>query len=93
MARYRRKDALEIRLRDDVRGRDTIWTVDLIAKRATGVAGWRMTLAFLEREGPGSAFVELPPAATREEATERAETLRDDPARLVGLLADRLRGD
>ena len=62
------------------------WSADLIAKRATGVPGYRMTLAFLELEGDGSAFVEIDPAPSREEAEARGEALAADPVRLARLL-------
>lgn len=92
MARYRRRDQIEIRLIDSLQAADTHWSADLIAKRATGVAGYRMTLAFLELEGDGSAFVELDAAPSREEAEERGETLRTDPGRLRSLLEAELAG-
>lgn len=90
MARYRRRDALEERLAEalDVDGRT--FTVDLIAKRATGVQGYRTTLAFLEREGAGSFFVDLEPAESKEEAGRRAEELAADPVRLRRLLEGEL---
>lgn len=90
MARYRKSDALEMRLADEVEAEGRVFTADLSAKKATGVPGFRMTLAFLELDGPGSVFVDLDPAPGREEARRRAEALRADPARLAGILADRL---
>ena len=90
MARYRKSDALEVRLADEVEAEGRRFTADLAAKKATGVPGFRMTLAFLEIDGSGSAFVDLEPVPGREEARRRAEELRADPARLARILADRL---
>lgn len=92
MARYRRRDQIEIRLTESLDAASSRWSADLIAKRATGVSGYRMTLAFLELEGDGSAFVELDPAPSREEAEERGEALRADPDRLRSLLEGELAG-
>ena len=92
MARYRRRDAVEARLSDDVRAEGRTFSADLIAKRATGIEGYRMTVAFLEREGEGHFFVELEPAPTREEAQRRAEELQNDVHSLRELLSDQLTG-
>lgn len=92
MARYRKSDALELRLADEVEAAGRRFSADLIAKKATGVPGFRMTLAFLELDGPGSVFVDLEPAPGREEARRRAEELVAEPARLAAVLAERLAG-
>ncbi|MFQ5890882.1 MAG: hypothetical protein ACE5JR_12690 [Gemmatimonadota bacterium] len=89
MARYRRRDSIETRLAEDLEVEGVRYTVDLIAKRATGVTGYRLTLAFLARDGSRTAFVDLEPAPGREEAKARAESLRSDPAALRGLLRGR----
>ena len=90
MARYRKRDALEERLAQALELGGRTFTVDLIAKRATGVEGYRTTLAFLERGGAGSFFVDLDPAGSREEAGRRAEELAADPDRLRRILEDEL---
>ena len=88
MARYRRRDYLEIRLADAVEANGRTFSADLIAKRATGVRGYRMTLAFFEVAASGSYFVDLEPAASREEAQVRAESLRAEPVLLQRYLDD-----
>ncbi|MFO7588730.1 MAG: hypothetical protein R6X22_11785 [Gemmatimonadota bacterium] len=92
MARYRKSDALEMRLAEEVETGGRRFSADLIAKKATGVPGFRMTLAFLELDGPGSVFVDLDPAPGREEARRRAEELQAAPARLAAILAERVGG-
>lgn len=85
-ARYRRSDQIDRRLRDDLEVEGTTYTVDLIAKKATGVEGYRMTLSFLQADGPDSRFVQLDPADDREAVERRADELADDPGRLRDLL-------
>lgn len=90
MAHYRRRDALEIRVADRLEVNGRSFTADLIAKRATGVKGYRMTLAFLEIDGEGSFFVDLDPAPSRQEATGRGESLAADPDELKEKLRARI---
>jgi len=40
----------------------TEFTVDLVARKATGVEGWKVTLVFLPRDGGGETKAELPNA-------------------------------
>ena len=86
MARYRRQDQIEETVAGALEAAGSRWSVDLIAKRATGVRGYRVTLAFLEADGGRSAFVELDPAPAREAASALAAELRGDPDRLRRLL-------
>lgn len=86
MARYRRGDQIESRLSDHLEVEGTAYSVDLIAKKATGVDGYRVTLSCIEVDGGGSRFVRMEPADTREEVRERAAELADDPAALRELL-------
>lgn len=81
---------METRLADDLSVAGRTFTADLIAKRATGVRGYKMTLAFIERDGAESHFVDLDPASSRDEAEERAEALRADPGLLEQQLQDAL---
>lgn len=90
MARYRRRDAIETRLSDALEADGRTFTADLIAKRATGVEGYRLTLAFFEIDGPANAIVDLPSVGSRDDVQERAEALRSDPERLASLLAEHL---
>lgn len=68
------------------------YAVELIAKKATGVEGYRLTLSYLETDGPDSAFVQLDPADTRDEVEDRARELSADPDRLRRLLAEQRGG-
>jgi hypothetical protein len=86
MARYRRSDQIEVRIADDLEALNGSWTVDLIAKKATGVEGYRLTLSYLAVEGSDAEFVHLEPADDRPEVEERAEALAADPDHLRDLL-------
>ncbi len=72
---------------DDLRARGTSWTVDLIAKKATGVEGYRLTLSFIEVDGTSAEFVGLDPVDTRPEVEDLAGELADDPDRVREILA------
>lgn len=87
MARYRRGDQHELRVADDLEARGTAWTVDLIAKKATGVEGYRLTLSFIEVDGTGAEFVGLDPVDSRDEVEELAGALSGDPERIREILA------
>lgn len=86
MARYRRRDAIELRVASGLEIDGTTYTVDVIAKRATGVPGYRMTAAFVAEDGSRTAFVDLGPAPGRDEAKAKAEQLSRDPASVRELL-------
>lgn len=86
MARYRRKDQIEVPVADGLEVDGERYAVDLIAKRATGVEGYRCTLAFIAEEDGPNAFVDLEPASGRREARARGEELRDRDEELRELL-------
>lgn len=90
MARYRRKDQIEVPVAEELEVDGSTYSVDLIAKRATGVDGFRCTLSFIAEEDGANAFVDLEPAAGRREARERGEELRDEPEKLRDLLRSEL---
>lgn len=87
MARYRRGDQLELRVADRLEAEGAAWTVDLIAKKATGVEGYRLTLSFIEVDGTRAEFVGLDPVDARAEVEATADALADDPGRVRRLLA------
>lgn len=94
MARYRKRDQMEVRVADDLEGPDGgRYSVDLIAKRATGVDGFKCTLSFIAEEGGRNAFVDLEPASGRQQARARGDELGEDPERLRELLRAELAGD
>lgn len=88
MARYRKSDQIERRISDALEALETTWTVDLTAKKATGVEGYRLTLSYLEADGPDAEFVQVEPADDRPGVEERAEALAGDADRLRDLLRE-----
>jgi hypothetical protein len=90
MARYRRRDSIEAHLAEAVEAGGRSFSAELIAKRATGVSGYKMTLGFFELEGSDAYLVELDPAISREEVARRAEELQADPAQLLRMLEAQL---
>lgn len=72
---------------DELEAEESAWTVDLIAKKATGVEGYRLTLSFIEADGTGAQFVGIDPVDTRAEVEELAGALADDPDRVREILA------
>lgn len=86
MARYRRKDRIEVPVAEGLEVDRSTCSVDLIARRATGVDGLRRPLQFIAEEGGSNALVDLDPAPGRREARERGEQLRGGPEKPRELL-------
>lgn len=78
MPRYRRGEQVTLHLHDALEIDGTSYEVDLIAKRATGVRGYRVTVAFIAEEGSRNVFAELDPVESREAAEEVAGELLED---------------
>lgn len=64
MALSRSSSWKEHRLANRLEVEGTVYSVDLVARKATGVEGWRMTVVFLPRESGTEVKVELPNAAS-----------------------------
>ena len=81
------KSWIEHRLADafEVDGRR--YTVNLIARKGTGVQGFRVTVAFLPHDGGEVREVGLPNAASTVEVHGMSRELSDQPDRLAGLFA------
>lgn len=58
------------------------YTVDLVARKATGVEGWRMTLVYLPRSSGPEVNVELPNAASTAEVRKVTRELEGADDRL-----------
>jgi hypothetical protein len=58
------------------------YSVDLVARKATGVEGWRVTLVFLPREAGDEVKVELPNAASTAEVRQHVNELQGADDRL-----------
>lgn len=82
MPRYRRGEQVTVHLHDALEIEGEPFEVDLIAKRATGVRGYRVTVAFIAEEGERNVFAELEAVDSRGEAEDVAAELSNDPERL-----------
>ena len=58
------------------------YSVDLVARKATGVEGWKMTMVYLPREAGDEVKVELPNAASTAEVRRLVRELEGADDRL-----------
>lgn len=58
------------------------YSVDLVARKATGVEGWKMTLVYLPRESGAEIKVELPNAASTADVRRTVRELEGAEDRL-----------
>lgn len=58
------------------------YSVDLVARKATGVEGWKITVVFLPRDSGGEIKVELPNAASTAEVRRLVTELEGNDRRL-----------
>ena len=68
------------------------YSVDLVARKATGVEGWKMTLVFLPRESGEEAKVELPNASSTADVRRVVKELEGAEARLRDYFRERTAG-
>jgi hypothetical protein len=75
----------EHRLADrmEIEGRG--YTVQLVARRGTGVQGYRVTVHFIPHEAGDEVQAELPNAASTSDVHRAARELEADPTRLESL--------
>jgi hypothetical protein len=62
------------------------YSVDLVARKATGVEGWKVTLVYLPREAGSEVKVELPNAASTAEVRRLVTELEGKEERLRELM-------
>ncbi len=70
----------------DVEG--TEYSVDLVARKATGVEGWKMTLVFLPRGEGTEVKMDLPNAASTAEVRRRVTQLEGADEQLRALFRE-----
>lgn len=69
------------------------YTVDLVARKATGIEGWRMTLIYLPRTDGAEINVELPNAASTADVRKVSRELEGADDRLRELFRGAGRGE
>jgi hypothetical protein len=87
MALSRSSSWKEHRLATRLAVEGTEYTVDLVARKATGVEGWKVTLVFLPRDDGDEIKVELPNAASTAEVRRLVTELDGADDRLRAHLA------
>ena len=63
------------------------YSADLVARKATGVEGWKMTLVFIPRSGGAERTVELPNAASTADVRRVVRELEGADDTLRGYLS------
>lgn len=83
MAMSRSSSWKEHRLANRLACEGAEYSVDLVARKATGVEGWKVTVVFLPRETGTEVKAELPNAASTAEVRQRVQALEgaDDKLR------------
>lgn len=70
----------------------TEYSVDLVARKATGVEGWRVTVVFLPRESGEEVKAELPNASSTAEVRRLVNELEGAEERLRDICREARRG-
>ncbi|MGH7500885.1 MAG: hypothetical protein ACREL7_03925 [Longimicrobiales bacterium] len=70
----------------DVGGRQ--YTVNLIARKGTGVQGFRVTVVYLPHETGDTIEVDLPNAPTTADVHRMSRELAEEPGRLADMLKE-----
>lgn len=86
----RGKSWLDFRLADDFDAGSGPCTVELVARRGTGVQGFRVSVVFMPHDGSAELEVELPPAGSTADVHRVVRELTGDVARLTHLHHDAL---
>ncbi len=86
MAMSRSSSWKEHRLANRLECEGVEYSVDLVARKATGVEGWKMTLVYLPRDSGKEEKVELPNAASTAEVRRTVRELEGAEDRLRELL-------
>jgi hypothetical protein len=77
------KSWIEHRLADALSIGESEYTVNLLARKGTGVQGFRVTLVCIPHEGGRDIEADLPNAATTADVHRRSRELTEDPAELL----------
>jgi hypothetical protein len=85
---------VEHRLADELAIEGASYVVDLVARRGTGSAGFRVTAVFMPLAAGGREVeVELPPAASTTEVHQQVRELSGNGERLAALFRGSRSGD
>lgn len=79
------KSWIEQRLASDLEIDGTHYIVNLVARKGTGVQGYRVTVDFIPHDGAAPVSRELPNAASTADVHRASRELEEDPSRLAEL--------
>ncbi len=79
------KSWIEHRLADDLVIGGASYQVNLVARKGTGVQGYRVSLDYVRHDGGHSVSTELPNAASTADVHAVQRELTDHPGRLTAL--------
>ncbi|HEX2167741.1 MAG TPA: hypothetical protein VHG09_10970 [Longimicrobiales bacterium] len=79
------KSWIEHRLDSDLEVDDRHFTVNLLARKGTGVQGFRVTVVYLPHDGGDTVERDLPNAASTADVHRMTRELSDDAGRLAAL--------
>lgn len=82
------KSWIEHRLADDLELEGRHYTANLLARKGTGVQGFRVSVVFIDHEGGADVEAALPNAASTAEVHGMTRELQAAPARLDALLRE-----
>jgi hypothetical protein len=82
------KSWIEHRLASDLEAGSRHYTVNLLARKGTGVQGFRVSVVFIDHEGGSDIEAALPNASSTAEVHALTRELQADPERLLRLLKD-----
>lgn len=81
------KSWIEHRLSDDLEVGETSHTVNLVARKGTGVQGFRVTVVFIPHDGSSIREADMDNAASTADVHTLSRELQEDPERLRDLCA------
>jgi hypothetical protein len=87
MALSRSSSWKEHRLADRLDCGGRTYSVDLVARKATGVEGWKVTVVFLPRDEGDEVKADLPNAASTAEVRQRVTELEGNEHALQAIFA------
>lgn len=82
------KSWIENRLSSDMELDGAHWIVNLLARKGTGVQGYRMSVVFVPHEDGEGVEAELPNAASTADVHRVTRELEQDPARIQALFRE-----
>ncbi len=88
MALSRSSSWKEHRLADRLEIGGTTYSVDLVARKATGVEGWKISVVFLPRDAGSEVKADLPNAASTAEVRRLVTELEGNEGRLREMCGD-----